>query len=77
MALQLQTLKASSALKRISNLKPNTDGELSQAIIWVAAFTGVSVLVGLGKIKPESLEMLLFALIGRASIKKDNSHGAN
>lgn len=70
MVSQLRTLKDSS-LKKIN------ESELSQAIIWVAAFTGVSVLVGLGKLRPESLEMLLFALIGRASSSKGKSHGTD
>jgi hypothetical protein len=37
--------------------------------LWAIAFVGVAVLVGLEKIKPETLEYLLFALAGKASLK--------
>lgn len=40
-----------------------------KVILWAVAFVGVSVLVGLGKLKPEVIEYLLFALLGQASIK--------
>ncbi len=38
-------------------------------IMWGVAFAGVCVLVGLGKLKPETVEYLLFALLGKASAK--------
>ncbi len=38
-----------------------------EVLLWALAFTAVSVLVGLGKLKPETLEFMLFALCGRAS----------
>ncbi len=38
--------------------------------LWALAFVGVCVLVGLGKVKPETLEYVLFALIGFAASKK-------
>ncbi len=38
-----------------------------EVLLWALAFTAVSVLVGLGKLKPETLEFMLFALVGRAS----------
>lgn len=40
------------------------------SVLWAVAFTGVCVLVGLGKIKPETVEYLLFALVGRAATTK-------
>lgn len=39
-------------------------------IMWAIAFVGVCVLVGLGKIKPETIEYLLFALLGARSTRK-------
>ncbi len=41
----------------------------AQYAMWAVAFTGVCVLVGLGKLKPETVEYLLFALLGKASTK--------
>lgn len=34
------------------------------AILWIVAFAGVCVLIGLDKVKPETLEYLLFAMGG-------------
>lgn len=59
----LQTLQ--SVKNRVS------ESELVQAGLWVAAFTGVCVLVGLGKMKAETVEMMLFAVIGRASARRE------
>lgn len=41
--------------------------EVRQGAMWVVAFVCVTVLVGMGKVKPEAMEYLLFALIGRSS----------
>lgn len=41
-----------------------------EAVLWVTSFVGACVLVGLGKLKPETIEMFLFAIVGRASTKK-------
>lgn len=38
--------------------------------LWALAFVGVCVLVGLGKVKPETLEYVLFALLGFAASRK-------
>lgn len=56
----------------MESLKKYAEDELVQAGLWVAGFIGVCVLVGLGKLKPETVEYMLFALIGRtaASNKK-------
>ncbi len=40
-----------------------------EIFLWALAFTGVAVLVGLGRVKPETLELILFAIIGRAASK--------
>lgn len=40
-----------------------------EAVLWVVAFTGSVILVGLGKLKPETIEMFLFAIVGRAATK--------
>lgn len=40
------------------------------SILWVVAFTGCSILVGLGKLKPETLEYLLFAIGGAVASQK-------
>ncbi len=51
--------------------------ELLQAGLWSVAFLGVCVLVGLGKIKPETIEMLLFAIVGRASVTGGSNASAD
>jgi hypothetical protein len=38
-----------------------------QRVLWAVAFVGVCVLVGLGKLKPETVEYMLFALFGAAT----------
>lgn len=42
----------------------------SKVVLWAVAFVGVSVLVALGKLKPETIEYLLFALLGQANLPK-------
>lgn len=53
--------------------------ELRQSALWVVAFVGVCIMVGLGKVKPETIEYLLFAMLGAAGTKrmkgKDNEPG--
>jgi hypothetical protein len=49
------------ALPQLSKL---SSSEVSQACLWGLSFAGVCVLVGLGKVKPEVVEMMLMALIG-------------
>lgn len=44
-------------------------------VMWVVAFIGVSVLVGLGKLKPETIEFLLFAMGGAAVANKTKKEG--
>ncbi len=50
--------------------------EVSKTILWCVAFTGVCVLVGLGKIKPETIEYLLFALGGAIASGKGSKSNA-
>lgn len=54
----------------LEKLSKASQSEVVQAALWVVAFAGVSVLVGLGKLKPETIEYLLFALLGRAASGK-------
>lgn len=44
--------------------------EFRKGGMWVVAFIGVCVLVGMGKLKPEVIEYLLFALMGQAAVFK-------
>ena len=43
------------------------------ALLWCVAFVGVCILVGLGKVKPETLEYLLFAIGGAVAAQKSES----
>lgn len=64
--------------KPVQVMKMAITDELRQGGMWVVAFVGVCVLVGLGKIKPEVIEYLLFALVGRtASGKKGKNDVAS
>lgn len=40
--------------------------EVGPLVVWCVSVCAVSVLVGLGKVKPETLEFLLFGLAGYA-----------
>lgn len=53
-------------LPKLSSL---TTSEMTGAVLWAFAFTGVSVLVGLGKLDTSVLTNLLFALGGAMSLK--------
>lgn len=46
-----------------------SNSEITQAALWAFAFTGVAVLVGVGKVQPTMLENLLFALVGALTLK--------
>lgn len=39
-----------------------------KSLVWIVAFTGVCVLVALGKLKPETIEYLLFAILGQQAL---------
>ncbi len=53
-------------LQKLSNL---TSAEYIPALLWGMAFTGVSVLVALGKVPTSMLENLLFAMGGAMALK--------
>lgn len=38
--------------------------------LWAFAFVGVCVLVGVGKLKPETVELMVMAIIGRLSTSR-------
>jgi hypothetical protein len=57
--------------------------EIRQGVLWVVAFIGVSILVGLGKLRPETIEYMLFSLLGYGAARlpkppqeKDNEDGS-
>jgi hypothetical protein len=35
--------------------------------LWAVAFVGICIMVALGKLKPETIEYMLFALLGKQS----------
>lgn len=43
------------------------DSHLTQAALWALAFVGVCVLVYVGKLKPETVELMVMALVGASS----------
>ncbi len=53
----------------MESLKKLLQEDTSKTVTWIVAFTGVCVLVGLGKIKPETVEYLLFALGGAVATR--------
>jgi hypothetical protein len=54
----------------MNSIKEYITDEVRQGGMWVVAFIGVCVLVGLGKLKPEAIEYLLFALVGRSAVTR-------
>lgn len=42
----------------------------NDTVLWGVTFIGVCVLVGLGKVKPETVEYMMMAIVGRASLGK-------
>ncbi len=50
-------------------------GVLKDDALWAVAFIGVCVLVGMGKLKPETVEYMLFAVVGRAAAGKPKKEG--
>lgn len=57
----------SDTLERLQKIKRLAEPD---AVLWAMSFVGVCVLIGLDKIKPETLEYLLFAMVGRTVAKK-------
>ncbi len=48
--------------------------ELGQLALWAFAFSGVAVLVGLGKVNSTMLEGLLFGLMGSLTLRGKNGN---
>lgn len=46
-----------------------SSSDVAQAALWGFAFTGVAILVGLGKVNSSLLEGLLFGLMGSINLK--------
>jgi len=46
------------------------------SLLWCVAFTGVCILVGLGKLQPETLTYLLFAIGGAVASQKSEPIGS-
>lgn len=44
-----------------------SQSEIVQGALWLTAFLAVCVLVGLGKLKPETVELMLMALFGAST----------
>lgn len=53
----------------MEDFKAQIKANASDTVIWCVTLTVVGVLVGLGKIKPETLEYILFAVAGYAGSK--------
>lgn len=60
----------------MADLRKYASTDLAQSALWAVAFVGVAALVGLGKVKPETLEYMLFALVGRAAYTGAAKKGA-
>lgn len=54
----------------ISKWSEHVVEEIRQSGMWVVAFVGVCIMVGLGKLKPETVEYVLFALLGKTMARK-------
>lgn len=62
------------AVSKLSDLKEALAAEYGKTVTWIIAFAGVCILVGLDKLKPETVEYMLFALGGalaQGTKKKD------
>jgi hypothetical protein len=57
-------------VSKMRSMKDILGEEYTRVITWTVAFVGVCVLVGLGKIKPETIEYLLFAMGGAVASKR-------
>lgn len=42
--------------------------------LWAVAFIGICIMVALGKLKPETIEYMLFALLGKQSERGTKSN---
>jgi hypothetical protein len=46
-------------------------------VLWIVAFVGVCVLVGLGKLAPTTIEMMLMAVVTKAAANTNGSKRAH
>lgn len=53
----------------LDKIKALLAGDSAATVSWLVAFTGVAILVGLGKVEPNLLENLLFAMGGAVATK--------
>jgi len=60
----------------MASLKDMATHDVAQQVLWGVAFVGVCGLVALGKVKPETVEYMLFALVGRAAYVKGSQLGS-
>lgn len=51
--------------------------EIRQGVLWVVAFVGVCVLVGLEKLRPETIEYMLFSLFGYGAARLQGKEKKN
>lgn len=58
----------------LAKLNQLSQQDKTQAFLWAVAFTGVCVLVALGKVQPDMLEKVLFALIGGMAMKRSGGN---
>ncbi len=45
--------------------------------LWAVAFIGICIMVAMGKLKPETIEYMLFALLGKRSERGSKDENAN
>lgn len=55
------------AAKKSNSIKDLLSDGIRQDGLWVVAFVGVCALVATGHIKPETIEYMLFAILGKRS----------
>lgn len=51
----------------LTDLRDKAQELASDSVLWAITFTGICILVGLGKLKPETVEYMMFALLGKAA----------
>ncbi len=64
----------------MKNVKEKIFEEVRQGVLWLVAFVGVCILVGLNKLRPETIEYFLFSLFGYGAARlqkepKDEDRG--
>lgn len=51
----------------LTDLRSKAQEFASDSVLWAITFVGICILVGLGKLKPETVEYMMFALLGKAA----------